>query len=265
MCALFSDLCYNIRMKMEEAGKMNISKPWYRKGWVILGLFLLAVVCLGLVAFISKSIGFYQDIKSGKSGGEFMPIGTPTAEMRMEQLLSEREILKVKEVVKAREGDPFFGPKDAEHEIVMFEDFGCPYCKMAQATITDIKNLRPDIKISLRDFPITELHPNSIKAAQASRCIWRQGDTDIYFKYRGLLFSRQNQHDELSLAAMAYEVGASGSAFNLCMKQQGVVSRINQSILDAESVGVQATPTMFVDGIRVEGVHEAEKILSLIE
>jgi len=265
MFPVFSHLCYNIAMKMGEERKANIGDRWYQKGWVIFGLILIFIVCIGLILFIVKTAGYYFEIKEGKTKQEFIPIATPTAEMRMEQLLREKERASLKDKVTAREGDPFFGPEDAELEIVVFEDFGCPYCKMAQSTIAGLKRLRPDIKITIRDFPILELHPNSMVAAQAARCVWGQGKEIKYWRFRDMLYNRQSQHDLSSLAVMVNEVGADGAAFQLCMQQHGVASEINQSVLDAESAGVSATPTFFIDGIMVEGVHEAEKLLKLIE
>ncbi len=252
-------------MKMEEKNNAMLKVSWYRKGWVILGLFLLCVVGLGLFLFINRSIEHYKELKSGVSQSEFMPIGAPTAEMKMEQLLQEKNRDQRKELVKAQASDPFFGPKDAEHEIVFFEDFGCPFCKMSQSLILALIQSSSDIKIVLRDFPITELHPNSLNASRAARCVWRQGDQNKYLRYRDLLFSRQEQHDISSLFSMASEVGAESLAFKICMEQKSATTMINQSIMDAESAGVTATPTFFVDGIKVEGVRDYSTVMQMIK
>ncbi len=265
MCALFSGLCYNISMKMGEESRAVIKKRWYQNIWVILGLILAVFVFLGLMQFLYKTYNYYQIIKSGQFVSSFMPIAEPTAEMKVNSLMVQKERDRVKQNVKGKEADPFVGPKDAKYEIVIFEDFGCPYCKMAQATISDLKKLRPDVKISYRDYPIIELHPNAMIAAQASRCVWQQGDINIFNRYHEILYAHQDTLDLDSLMGFATDVGADRAAFNICMQQQNITVLINQSILDAENAGVVATPTFFVDGIKVEGVHEAGKMLDLIK
>ncbi|MDF1496706.1 MAG: DsbA family protein [Patescibacteria group bacterium] len=252
-------------MKMEEESGVSKKHPWYLNVWVILGLILVAFVFFGLSQFFYKTYSYYQVIKSGQPQSSFMPIAEQTAEMKVKSMMAEKERERVRRVVKSKDGDPFAGPVDAKYEIVIFEDFGCPYCKMAQATIADLKKLRPDIKISYRDFPITELHPDAMIAAQASRCMWQQGDINKYNRYREVLYAHQNEFDLDSVKIYAADVGADRTAFNLCMQQQGIEIRINQSILDAENAGVTATPTFFVDGIKVEGVHEASKMLELLK
>ncbi|MBD3281164.1 hypothetical protein GF391_00265, partial [Candidatus Uhrbacteria bacterium] len=119
-------------MKTEEFKNSNAVKKWYQNVWVITGLFLACFVALGLVLFVVKTYGFYKDIKAGRANdSEFMAIAQPTEQMRMQEILKERQREQNKVKVQGREGDPFFGPENAEKEIVVFIDYGCPYCKMA--------------------------------------------------------------------------------------------------------------------------------------
>jgi protein-disulfide isomerase len=247
-----------------EQGVLSKS-PWYKKGWVIFGLFLSFFVILGLLVFAVKVYGYYQEIKHGVAVKDFMPIAEPTAAMKMQNVLVQQERVRLKNTVKGREGEPFAGDKESVNEIVIFHDYGCPYCKMSVETIFEIKNKRPDIKISIRDYPIIELHQNSFDAAKAARCVWSQGKNEVYWRFFELLYNRQNQQDAYSLREYAREIGADINVFNSCMNQTVLTSAINQSILDAEMAGVNATPTFFVNGIKLEGVYDASKILKLIE
>lgn len=264
--AKFCFICYNTRMKMEENQNNHQRKKWYQKIWVITGMVLAGIVIIGLVLFAYKTYGFYRDIKSGNLGGaDFMPISQPTEEMRMQELLRDRQREQNRAKVRGQEGDPYYGPENAEQEIVVFVDYGCPYCKMAAGTVEDLKRNAEGVKITIRDFPIVELHPQAMSAAKAARCVWRQGDPAKYGQYSNLLYLRQGSHDEQSLKQYAAEVGAETLAFSLCMRQQGVVNQINRSIMDAETAGVTATPTFFIDGIKIEGVHDASKLLKLLD
>jgi protein-disulfide isomerase len=252
-------------MKIEEDIGIRGKTPWYLNVWVLLGFVLVVVVLFGLAQFAIKTYGFYQMAKSGQAADSFIPIAEPTAEMKMNTLLAQKERDRVRQNVKGREGDPFVGPSDAVHEIVIFEDFFCPYCKMAQATISELMRLRPDVKISFRDYPITELHPDAKIAAQAARCVWQQGDLNKYLRYREFLYSTQNNLETNLMIQYVSTLGLKQSAFSTCIQQQSGVAPINRSILDAESAGVTATPVFFIDGIKVEGVHEASKLLELLK
>lgn len=263
MCALFSNLCYNNAMLMEEKNTKTQGRVWYKNIWILLGLFLAGVVLAGLTMFIYQTYNFYADAKGGRA--DFMPISEPTAEMKMQTLLKEKQRQKYRDIVKGKEGDPYFGSVDAEHELVLFADFGCPYCKMAVQIVEEIKNKRPDIKISIRDFPIVELHPESFLAAKAARCVWAEGDPDKYHKYHNLLYAYQGNHDADSLMSYARQLGIDKSSFTSCLNSREIAAQINESITDAEKAGVTATPTFFADGIKVEGVFDAGKYLELLK
>ncbi len=248
---------------MEELNKMQ-DTSWYKNFWVILGLIFSFFVLVGLFLFAVKVYGYYQDIKSGKVNKEFMPISEPTMEMKMRNTLAEQQRITLKDLIKGKDGEPFAGDKNSVNEIVVFVDYGCPYCKMIVGTIMELKTKRPDIKISIRDFPIVDLHPNAINAAKASRCVWSQGKADVYWRYHELLYNRQDKLDSTSLRDYAREIGVDIKNFDYCVNQSVLDSLINQSIMDAEMAGVTATPTFFVNGVKLEGVYDAEKLLKFI-
>ena len=265
MYSKFSDLWYNaFILNMEESNTVH-GTPWYKRGWVVFGLILSFFVLSGLLLFAVKVYGYYQEIKKGASSREFMPIAEPTAEMKMQNTLAVQQRTMLKNLIKGKDGEPFAGDKNSVNEIVVFVDYGCPYCKMTVGTIMELKSERPDIKISIRDFPIVELHPNVVNAAKSARCVWLQGRVDAYWRYHELLYNRQDKHDQVSLRDYAREVGADLKAYDSCINQSALNSLINQSIMDAETAGVSATPTFFVNGIKLEGVYDADKLLKLID
>ena len=200
-------------------------------------------------------------IKKGEDPGSFMPIAQTDEQVSTATSYSRIERERNKGMVTAREGDPFAGPADAEHEIVVFVDYGCPYCKLAHPAIRDLIRTHPEIKISIRDFPVLELHPNAKIAAQAARCIWNQGHAEAYWRYVDLLYTKQEQQDASTLRTIAGQVGANLSAYDKCIRTAETNAAVGQSIMDAETAGVKGTPTFFVDGLKLEGVYEAGEIL----
>ena len=71
---------------------------------------------------------------------------------------------------------PAMGPKDAKVTIVEFSDFECPFCSRAFGTVNQIKEAYPnDVKIVYKHLPLSNIHPNAQKAAEASICAGDQG------------------------------------------------------------------------------------------
>jgi len=71
---------------------------------------------------------------------------------------------------------PTIGPKNAKVSIVEFSDFECPYCARAFSTVKQIKETYPnDVKIVYKHLPLSNIHPNAQKAAEAALCARDQG------------------------------------------------------------------------------------------
>ena len=81
---------------------------------------------------------------------------------------------------------PVIGPKNPKVTIVEFSDFECPFCQRAYATVKQIQSDYPnDVAIVYKQLPLTQLHPNAMRAAQASVCAREQGK---FWEYHDKLF-----------------------------------------------------------------------------
>ncbi len=68
------------------------------------------------------------------------------------------------------------GPEDAKVTIVEFSDFQCPFCIRAYPTVKQIlSTYKNEVRFFYKQFPLTQIHPNSEKAAEASLCAAEQG------------------------------------------------------------------------------------------
>lgn len=159
-------------------------------------------------------------------------------------------------------GRPFLGGENAKVEVVEFSDFECPFCARAYPTIKQIESTYgDDVKIVYMHFPLTSLHPNAQKAAEASECANEQGK---FWGYHDILFTTQRM-DSASLKQYASDLGLDTANFNACLdggeKRELVASHQQMG----SGSGVSGTPTFFVNGQRLVGAQPFESFKALID
>ena len=150
--------------------------------------------------------------------------------------------------------DPAQGPEDAAVTIVEFSDFQCPYCaRFDVETLPQIlTNYGDRVRFVYRDFPLTGLHENALKAAEASECADEQG---AYWKYHDLLFQNQSALDDASLKNYAASLGLDTATFNQCLDSDKYMSEVQKDEQDGITAGVQGTPAFFINGMPLSGAQ----------
>ena len=158
--------------------------------------------------------------------------------------------------------DPSLGPADAPITIIEFSDFNCPYCKKFHAeTFPLLMATYPDqIRFVYRDFPVTS--PESFVAAQAANCAGRQG---AYWEFHDALMS-----GDLGLGRAAYEAYADRldldvNALGTCLDEGAEGAEVEADAREAASLGVNGTPTFFINGIPLVGAQPLISFRSVID
>lgn len=86
---------------------------------------------------------------------------------------------------------PTKGPKDAKVTIIEYSDFECPFCQRAFATVEEVLKAYPkDVKLVYKQLPLTSIHPNAQRAAEASLCALDQGK---FWEMHDKMFQSQMQ------------------------------------------------------------------------
>lgn len=107
----------------------------------------------------------------------------PTEEVQ--KLIDQGIIDTSKKEVKI-ENYPSRGPQNAKITLVEYSDFECPYCVRANPTVKKILETYPNnIRLVYKQFPLINIHPNAMKAAEASLCAKDQGK---FWEYHDKLF-----------------------------------------------------------------------------
>lgn len=161
------------------------------------------------------------------------------------------------------------GSPDAPVTISIWEDFQCPFCKIANAAaLTEVeKNYVETGKVKFVYHDFAFLGEESVQAAQAGLCAT---DQDMFWPYHDVLFNHQSGENRgtfsnSNLKAFAAEVGLDTAAFATCLDGQGHRPDVTSSLNEGKSLGVSSTPTFFVGDTKIVGAQPYDVFRQAIE
>ncbi len=160
-------------------------------------------------------------------------------------------------------GFPSLGPDDAPIVVVEFSDFQCPFCRrFHDETYQSLLDAYPgQIRFVYRNLPLTSIHPNAMPAAVASLCA---NDQNAYWDYHEKLFSSE-QLDEETYIRYAADLGLDTEKFTSCLSSGSHDAEIQDDMDFAINLGVQSTPTFFVNGLAIVGAQPLTNFQQIIE
>jgi len=145
---------------------------------------------------------------------------------------------------------PAKGPAKAAVTIVEFSDMQCPHCAKAASGIEQLLAQEPDAHFVFQNFPLP-MHNWAEKAAGYIECVGRASN-DAVWKFIQKTFEEQANITEANadekLKAIATASGANGDEIAACAGTPETKARIEASIALGKSVGVNSTPTLFING-----------------
>lgn len=170
---------------------------------------------------------------------------------------------------------PSYGAQNASVSIVMFSDFECPYCsREAQILRKNLISTYPnDVTVYYADFPLEEIHPWARLAAAAGQAIFRQNPS-AFWDYHDWIFEHQNEINAANVRETIRQF-AEGKGLNADGIDQGMdvsASVANASVAEVQigidlgrSLGVNQTPTLFINGRRLVGAVDWAKVKAVID
>ncbi|NBO38344.1 hypothetical protein EBU99_07150 [bacterium] len=156
------------------------------------------------------------------------------------------------------------GDAKAAIRVVEFTDFQCPYCrKLSSVTQEVLRKHGASLNWEVRHFPLS-FHKHARSAAAAVYCASLQGKLADAKKW---VFEAQDKlGDEKFYADMSKALALKSDSFDKCRSAESTEKLIAADIAEGERVGVQGTPSVFVNGRRFEGdVHSLEAWDNLIQ
>ena len=174
-------------------------------------------------------------------------------------------------VLRVPLGDsPQRGPSDAWVTLVEFADFECPAC--ARFAILEWpyiqERLLPTGRLKWRfmDFPL-QGHANSPAAHLAAGCAAEQGR---FFEMMDAIYNRQNEwatekRPERYMRDYARQVGLDLSRYDACVETRHAQPGVDADYAEGERLGVNATPTFFVNGREWPGILVYDQIKAIVD
>jgi protein-disulfide isomerase len=113
-----------------------------------------------------------------------------------------------------------------------------------------------------RNLPLTSIHPDAMSAAIAAMCAEDQG---AFWPFHDKLFSDEYGLNRNAYIQYAADLGLDGSAFETCLDSGKFDDFIRQDMDFAFNLGVQSTPTFFINGLAVVGAQPLDVFKQVID
>jgi protein-disulfide isomerase len=162
-------------------------------------------------------------------------------------------------------GRPTRGAKSAKVVVVNFDDFECPYCAGMHRTLFPelLKEYGDRVTFIYKDYPLVEIHPWAVHAAVDANCLAGQ-NSEAYWDFADYIHANkkdvdsektpQGRFDAIDKMAMlqGQKHNVDVTKLQSCLKAQNE-DPIRASMKEADGLGVNATPTLFVNGQKIDG------------
>ncbi len=173
-------------------------------------------------------------------------------------------------------GRPVRGARDSKVAVVVYDDFQCPFCSRFHQTFFRevFKDYQDRVHVIYKDYPLFSIHPWAGHAANDANCL-ASLNNDAFWEFADEVHLNPQQitgagpqkrgvpEQQAALDILAFDIGAKkgldASKLQACVKAQSDRT-VQQSVQEAEALGVNATPTIFINGRRMEGAVDPDEL-----
>jgi len=141
--------------------------------------------------------------------------------------------------------------------LLIFGDYECPYTRAAYRSVQFLEAEDVPFRFVFRHFPLVEIHPHALAAAEASEAAAAQAR---FWPMHDLLFRRQKALESADLDRYANEIGLDVERFRRELEAHVHLDRVEADRSSALASGAAGTPTIFVDGLRYHGSFERAEL-----
>jgi protein-disulfide isomerase len=146
------------------------------------------------------------------------------------------------------------GGDDAPVTLVEYGDYECPHCARAHPIVERVRRRLGDrLRFVFRDFPLGEMHPHAVHAAEAAAEAAAQGR---FWEMHDTLFKNQDALDDRALVRHAESLGLDGPGMARALAEGTHEERVRAEFMSGVRSGVNGTPTFFINGRRHDGAYD---------
>ncbi len=167
-------------------------------------------------------------------------------------------------------GQPSFGgPDTAPVSLVVYGDFQCPYCKAEAEIIRKnvTQKFQDKVRVVFKDFPLEAIHPWARSGSIAGRCVYKQ-DAKKFWDFHDWIYATQEEIGMENLTEKvtkwAADNGLNAADYRTCIGTKATEAEVNANLQEGRSLGINATPTSYLNGFKLEGTVQWEVLEQVI-
>ena len=261
-------------------------------GWALGSLALVAAVLAGDKALASRHAAADANLLGSPAAASALPpapAGSEAQRYQEEARVAHEEARRLQEILDDQakleeyfaqkatrefeqgpvatlnlKATPAKGPAEAPIRVVEFSDFLCPYCRsIAGAFSAYLPNSANRVVLYFKNYPLDQdcnptlsrtVHPGACALALGGICAQDQGK---FWPYHDRVFSSPPSNPGVAeVVAVAAAAGLDPGALNACMNGASAKQRLAAEIQEAKAAGVDATPTLFINGRKLPRVND---------
>ncbi len=158
-------------------------------------------------------------------------------------------------------GAPSKGPAKARITIVEFSDFQCPFCVRAVQQLDAVLKAYPnDVRMIYKQFPL-DSHSQAALAARASLAAHAQGK---FWPLHDQMYANSRAINREKILLWAKDLGLDMARFTAALDAPATKAAVERDLADGEQAGVNATPTIYLNGKKYQGSLEPQVLIPLI-
>ena len=154
------------------------------------------------------------------------------------------------------------GPANAPVTLVEYGDYQCPYCGEAYPVLKAMQQAMGNkLRFVFRNFPISEIHPHALHAAQFAEAAAAIGK---FWVAHDMLYEHQEALDDRDLVAYGSIIGLDAAKLREAFDGR-FDEKIEADFMGGVHSGVNGTPSLFINGLRYDGERDVDSLVAALE
>lgn len=197
------------------------------------------VLSLGTLGFVVLGV---MTLKNGLPSGSAGYVQTPPSQLAGDTGGAQPS----GPVPPVASDDHIRGDKNAKVTMIEYSDYECPFCQRFHPTTQSIlSEFGNQVRLVFRHFPLTSIHPNAQRLAEASECMAEFGGDKAFWAFTDAVFLTSD-YSEANLKSIAQKAGVNTTKFSECVSSGKYAQNVQQESDGGYAAGVSGTPGTFI-------------------